>query len=77
MINDNKYLVAYFFHPNSNPSMEYVDEFDELPDELEKLDWASEIELVKEVFNQFKPGIDTGQDFQSKHFCIRDSSSEN
>ena len=51
MINDNKYLVAYFFHPSSNPSMEYVDEFDELPDELEKLDWASEIELVKEVFN--------------------------
>ena len=54
MINDNKYLVAYFFHPNSNPSMEYVDEFDELPDELEKLDWASEIELVKEVFNIIK-----------------------
>ena len=47
MINDNKYLVAYFFHPSSNPSMEYVEEFDELPDELEKHDWAAEIELVK------------------------------
>jgi len=47
MINESEYLLAYFFHPNSNPSMEYADEFDQLPDALEKLDWAKDVELVK------------------------------
>merc|ERR1712228_1167550 len=47
MINSNKYLLAYFFHPSCIPCMEYVPRFDELPEEMAELDWASEVEFVK------------------------------
>lgn len=47
MINSNKYLLAYFFHPNCHPCMEYIGEFDRLPEEMDELDWASEVEFVK------------------------------
>lgn len=47
MINSNKYLLAYFFHPNCMPCMEYVPFFDQIPQAMEGLDWAEEVEFVK------------------------------
>ena len=47
MINKNKYLMAYFFHPNCFPCMDFVPEFDTLPDKVKELDWAENVEFVK------------------------------
>jgi len=37
MINRNKYVLAYFFHPSCFPCMEFVPEFDKLPERTKNL----------------------------------------
>ena len=47
MINSNDYLMAYFFHPNCYPCMDFVPQFDTLPDKVKELEWAKGVEFVK------------------------------
>jgi thiol-disulfide isomerase/thioredoxin len=54
MISENKYVLAYFFHPACIPCMEFSETFNELPKALEDLEWAQDIELV-----QINMGADT------------------
>ena len=54
MIDENEYVLAYFFHPACIPCMEFSETFNELPQALEDLEWAQNIELV-----QINMGADT------------------
>ena len=47
MINDNEYVLAYFFHPSCIPCMEFSVTFNELPEALSEHEWAKDIELVQ------------------------------